>query len=364
MAHNLMVDGDEVAMFCTGKREDAWHLLGQRVDKAATSAEAIKLAGLDWLVEKLQLSLDCPIVPPGIQKIPAWGTFRKNKQGQRVFLATVGPQYKVVQNRQAFDFCDALLEGVGTGAHYESAGALGNGERVWVLVQLPGDFRINGTEDWHHRYLVFITGHDGKVGVLVKNTSVRVVCQNTMEVAVHGAGAFVALRHTQSVDKRLKQVEQLMKGVNEDYAAFAVKLNALARRKMTKDTMQEVFDRLFPAKEKDGDEAQERHEERRDRMLADILRLYEANDDGAIPQIAGTAYNMLNAITQWADHFRDVRITAKKSGMKEQEVRALAAVTQGPARKKQEAVQVLLDVTLHNPVHIIGKPCSVSSLVQ
>src|SRR5579863_9136379 len=192
MAHNLAVIDGKRAMFCVGNREAAWHKLGQRTDSAATWQEAMGLAGLDWTVEKIQLS-----GPRGL--VEAWGIFRTT-DGQ--FLGPVGDAYTPIQNRQAFDFVDCLLEAE-KGAHYESAGALGNGERIWCLARIPeADYIVDGGDE-HKAYIMVANSHDGSLAYQMKLVDTRVVCANTLSVAIQENGAAFKVRHTANAQTRM-----------------------------------------------------------------------------------------------------------------------------------------------------------------
>ena len=125
MAHNLMTRNGSTAMFCTGDRDAAWHKLGQRTPNAVTWQEAMRLADLSWPVSK-QVLFDSNGKP-----VSAWGIFREDDSA---FLGAVGERYTPIQNKDAFEFVDVLMEAT-NGAHYDSAGALGNGERIWCSLQ-------------------------------------------------------------------------------------------------------------------------------------------------------------------------------------------------------------------------------------
>jgi phage/plasmid-like protein (TIGR03299 family) len=169
MAHNIYNDGTKDCMFVVGKREDAWHMLGQRCDNAATWEEAVKLAGLDWKVLKQR---NYARNPEGkVVETESYTIFRDSDNAQ---LGYVGSDFTVKQNEDCFRFVDTLLEANG-GSHYDSAGALGNGAKIWCSVRVPkADISIG--DDKHESYLMFATAHDGSMAHTVKLTTVRVVC--------------------------------------------------------------------------------------------------------------------------------------------------------------------------------------------
>ena len=145
-------------------KEKAWHGLGQIIDRYPTSSEAIEHAGLDYIVEKRPLFTydtanylgSAETIIPEITVPNFFATIRADTEQ---VLGVVGNDYEVVQNRDAFSFFDAIVGG-GEGILYETAGALGNGERVFITAKLPDCIRV-GVKDWIEQYLFLTTSHDG-----------------------------------------------------------------------------------------------------------------------------------------------------------------------------------------------------------
>jgi phage/plasmid-like protein (TIGR03299 family) len=335
MAHNIYRDATgKDCMFVVGAREDAWHLLGQRCDTAATWEQAVELAGLNWTVSKQRnYARD---ISGKVQETDSYTVFRSSDNAQ---LGTVGPDYTVKQNRECFQFVDTLLEANG-GAHYDSAGALGNGARIWCAVRVPkADISVAGA-DKHESYLVFTTAHDGSMAHTAKLTTVRVVCQNTLNSALAESGAMFRVKHTRSADARLESAKHLMMGIVTDATALQAKLTQLSTRKMTRESMVTILNRLFPVpKEADANTT------RRENVLTEVLNLYASNDNGAFPAIAGSAYNLLNAVTEYTDHYRTARITDARAGMSLIQARAENAVSGTGDRLKNSALAVIDEVT-------------------
>ncbi len=347
MAHNIWNENGRFNMFCVGNRKAAWHELGQRTDGAVKWADAMKLAGLDWRVIKRQLfgsiADDSELNKSLLVPVPAYGIFRDS---DGAYLGTVGEQYTTIQNQYAFDFVDSLLEAE-NGAHYESAGALGNGERIWCLAKVPHTITVAG-EDKSEVYLLFTTSHDGSMAATAKLSTVRVVCQNTLNQALSANGSMVRVKHTRDAERRLDQAKRLMEGVGVDAKKLEEKLNLLAQRKMTRDSMKAIMDRLFPAPKDE-----KANTTRRENVLADVLRLYESNDKNTFPQIRGTAYNLLNAITEYTDHERSARLTSGRKDYTLAQARAENAFVGTGDALKQQALDVILEDTAGNPIHSV-----------
>lgn len=336
MAHNIYNDGTKDCMFVVGKREDAWHLLGQRCDNAVDWEEATKLAGLDWQVSKQQNYARNPTAPFAVVPTDSYTVIRSSDNAQ---LGTVGPDFTVKQNEDCFRFVDTLLEANG-GSHYDSAGALGNGSKIWCAVRVPkADIQPVGG-DLHQSYLVFATAHDGSMAHTVKLTTVRVVCQNTLNSALSEAGSMLRVKHTRNADARLENARHLMTGVVVDARALETKLAQLAQRKMTRASMVTILNRLFPAPKEEN-----ANTTRRENVLTSVLELYANNDGNAIPEIAGSAYNLLNAVTEYTDHFRSARITDNRAGYSQMQARAENAVSGTGDRLKSSALAVIDAVT-------------------
>lgn len=340
MSDNIAkIDGQD-AMFCVGNRESAWHHLGQRTPDAATWQQAMELAKLNWpVVLKDLYSRD---TNGAVQQVKGYKSVWRGN-GSPAVLGIVGDGFQPIQNVQAFDFVDSILQAQ-DGAHYESAGALGQGETIWVLARVPGaDIRITGTDDISQSYLLVATGHAGNMSYLAKLTSVRVVCQNTLNAALSHAGNVFKVKHTKSADTRLMSAKTAMAGIIADSKTLGDKLNTLATRRMTKDSMLAVIGRLFPENKETENQG------RRNSIVLKVLELFESNDADAIPQIRGTAYNMLNAVTEYADHFRTARITEGKQGMTIEQARAQAAIFGTGDRLKSDALIAVLEETADAP---------------
>lgn len=334
MAHNIFRNADgKDCMFVVGDRQDAWHLLGQRCNEAATWEQAVELAGLDWTVSKQRNY--ARNLTGAVVETDSYTIFRSSDNAQ---LGTVGAGFEIKQNRECFQFVDTLLEANG-GAHYDSAGALGNGATIWCAVRVPkADIAIGA--DKHESYLVFATAHDGSMAHTVKLTTVRVVCQNTLNSALGESGSMFRVKHTAGANVRLDKAKSLMTGVVTDADILRQKLQSLANRKMTRESMVAVLNRLFPAPKEENASTT-----RRENVIGEVLALYSSNDNGAFPEQAGSAYNMLNAVTEYADHFRNPRITTARQGMSIEQARAENAVAGTGDKLKSTALAVIDEVT-------------------
>jgi phage/plasmid-like protein (TIGR03299 family) len=215
MAHHINYNEANQQHSFFSVNEKAWHGLGQIVEQYPTSAEAIRYAGLDYFVEKRPMFTydtenntgdpESEILIPEIDVPNYFATIRTDTE--RV-LGVVGKDYEVVQNANAFEFFDAIVGG-GNGILYETAGALGNGERIFITAKLPGYIKV-GRQDLIEQYLFLTTSHDGFGSITAAFTPVRIVCNNTLNAAMRNHSNAVKIRHTASANDRLKQAHTLM----------------------------------------------------------------------------------------------------------------------------------------------------------
>jgi len=215
MAHNINYNEQTQKHSFFSVKEKAWHNLGQIISDYPTSAEAIKHAGLNYQVEKRPLFTydtekytgdpDTDIIIPEIEVPDFYATIRTDTDE---VLGVVGNDYEVVQNVNAFDFFDAIVGGK-DGILYETAGALGKGERIFITAKLPHYIRI-GRDDLIEQYLFLTTSHDGYGSITAAFTPIRIVCQNTLNAALNNHSHSIKIRHTASAVDRLKQAHQLL----------------------------------------------------------------------------------------------------------------------------------------------------------
>jgi phage/plasmid-like protein (TIGR03299 family) len=312
-------------------RQAAWHTLGTVTGKYETTDELLADPGFQYVVFKSQLR-------DGLSRpVDAWGTFRwnladkvNNRPENATFLGAVGKDYAVIQHDEGFKSIDAVMR-TANGAHYETAGVLGAGERVWALADLGLTAKVG--DDKQNGYLLFSTGHDGSMAHSYRLCFTRVVCQNTLGAALsEKTKAALTIRHTKNAQSRLVDARSALDAMGSDVQRVEDRLNFLAGRKCNREALTTVFDRLFPKTKKD-DEV-EVSSSRRDNILTDVLKIYELNDGNAFPDQRGTGYNLLNAITNYVDHER----SSKEDG------RAESAMFGSGDALKTKALEVIYEV--------------------
>lgn len=311
MAANIATDkrSNELMTF-TADTAAWWDLLGERVTGAQSVQDVLLAAHLDWTVDKVPLYVPTPngIIPangikPGSlvnpQAVESHVAIVRNDTQQ--ILGIVGSGYQPLQNLDALQWADTLL---GEGAMFESAGGLGQGERIWLLARVPKADFVVGKADEHKTYLLITTSHDGSLATTIKQTTIRVVCQNTLTQALQDGKAAIRIKHTRSADERMRQARCMIQAACTGSEMLAERLNALAQRKVTRKNVEDILGKLFPF-DAEGSKATLT---RRENTIGEILTKFGINDNGAYPEQAGTAFAMLNAVTDYVDHDRGTRI--------------------------------------------------------
>lgn len=297
-------------------RQPAWHKLGTVTGRYMTWAEILAAGGLDYSVTKEQL------LAPNGQPVDAFGTFRADTGD---FLGTVGSGYQVIPHHQGFEMVDHLVNST-DGAHYETAGVLGKGETVWGLADL--NLSVSVGDDKSNGYLLFATSYDGTRSHTYRTTLTRVVCENTLSAAMsRRAAALFRIRHTKNAQSRLSDAHDALDTIAADFGTIEEKLNFLAGRSVTRESFADIMDRVFPPTKNPN-----ASQTRRNNVLTDVIRRYESNDRDAFPEQRGTAYNLLNAITNYTDHAR----SSKGNG------RAESAMFGSGDKLKSDALEVIM----------------------
>lgn len=269
-------------------RNVPWHGLGTEVKQAPTSKEAIKLAGLDWNVVSTPVYANNQVIE---------GYKANIRDVDNKCLGIVGERYKIIQNSQAFEFTDKML---GEGVTYETAGSLLGGKRIWLLAKLP-ETKI--LDEQIVPYMVFTNGHDGFYSVKAALTPVRVVCQNTLNFALNSAPRSWSMRHVGDIDAKVYEAQRALNLASNYMTELSNTADVLANTKISEEEAAKVIEEVFPIKETDTERKVQSVEDARRKFQYCIL----APD---IAQYAGTAYQLAQAATDFANHVRPSRMTS------------------------------------------------------
>ena len=282
------------SLFYVSNEENArfvpWHGLGTSVEEAPTSKEAIELAGLNWKVESK------PVFNEKNEEIPGFIANTRNTDG-KVF-GIVSNRYNIVQNEDAFSFTDSLI---GEDVRYETAGSLREGRTVWLLAKMP-ERKILG--DKFDPYICFTNSHDGFGAVKVCMTPIRVVCNNTLNLALSTANRMWSTRHIGDIQTKLQEAKLTLLHANDYMNELNVTAEKLADKKVTEAEMEAIFDAIYPIKEDDSNRKKNNVLD----LKENFFRCYNMED---IAQFKGTAWGVVNAVSDLVCHYAPARMTEK-----------------------------------------------------
>lgn len=293
MAHNIQIRNGKASMVYSG--ETPWHTLGTKLPSNATWEQVRDLGGF-YSVRKENVLTASGAVIPNAKAIVRTDT------GEA--LSIVSDAYCVIQFEEV---AKTLVEAArGVGAIFNTAGLLGaNGARGWMLAELPKVIRVKGDESEIRPFLLGCAAHDGHHGVVLRNVATRVVCQNTLGVAMGEDTKYhVAIHHTTNATARFEAATKAFHMLLDGMSEFEEMANMLANAKFTERQMQRTIDTLLPLKMVDGveQEAGKQLADKRERVLS----LFETGV-GIGAGIRGTAWAAFQAWTEYSDHHRVLR---------------------------------------------------------
>jgi phage/plasmid-like protein (TIGR03299 family) len=306
MAHDLHFSDGKASMMYVG--EVPWHGLGTLLETAPKTADAaIQAANLNWEV--------------GLKRVYAWegdvfheftdrkAVVRLDHWGKEECapFGMVGGDYQVLQNREAFSFFDPVIE---TGkVEYHTAGALGNGERVWVLAKVAGDIVVKGC-DRVEKYLLLSNGHDGRTALQVRFTPIRVVCQNTLSVANQGRGDLVKVYHGRDMHRRLDSAQETVKKILGFYDDLQKQFESFATFQIKTDQLKAYHEAVFPTPKRKPNQSERTYEEALavTRGLRQVsVDLFEKGRGNEESKVRGSLWAAYNGVTELVDHRMNYR---------------------------------------------------------
>ena len=270
-------------------REVPWHGLGTKVDEAPNSKEAIKLAGLDWNVN--------PTVIYDANGKEISGYKANMRDSDQSILGIVSDRYQIVQNSEAFEFTDSLLD---EGVVYETAGSLRDGKQIWLLARMPSTTILGDDVD---PYLCFTNTFDGSGAIKVCMTPVRVVCNNTLNLALETTKRSWSTRHIGDLAGKLHQAKETLGLAQEYMKKLDEDADRLANTKLSDGEIESIVSFIFPI---DYIKDTQRKIQNSEKMRSDLMACYMMPD---IAKYRNTAYGLVNAAADMADHIAPNRIT-------------------------------------------------------
>jgi len=283
MAHNLET------MFYT--RVAPWHGLGVCVEETLNSQEALVAAGLDWNV------IQRPLMTSTYDPVPG---YKANvRETDNSILGVVTDRYKVVQNHEAFAFTDALL---GEGVKYETAGSLNEGKRIWMLAKLPDKYIMEGEQI--EPYLVFSSSHDGSAAIKVCMTPIRVVCQNTLNLAIGNAKRIWSTIHVGDLARKMDDAHNTLLLAEKYMGRLGAEFSRLSKIRLSDSKVMEYIEMLLPMDDKPTDIHRKNILQIREDMK---IRYFDAPD---LKHVGKNAYRFVCAVSDFATHAKPLRETS------------------------------------------------------
>jgi phage/plasmid-like protein (TIGR03299 family) len=276
-------------------RETPWHGLGTRVEEALTSSEAIEKAGLDWEVNPMPMFININGKPVEVPNVVA-----NVRSSDNSVLGTVTDRYKIVQNKEAFAFTDALLTNKDIPVKYETAGSLQNGKKVWMLANMPESEIVGEKYEVH---LVFYTSHDGKGAIKVACTPVRCVCQNTVNLAIKNASRIWTTKHMGNMESKLAEAYRTLNLATDYITNLQREAEILADQKFSGSDVDSFIERLIPI----AKDACDRNKLNLTDMREELKDRWAMAPD--LASIRDSKWGMIQAVSDFATHRVPKRLT-------------------------------------------------------
>jgi phage/plasmid-like protein (TIGR03299 family) len=291
MAHEIET------MFSAG-RVKPWHYaetseVTKLIQEAPTSEEALRLAGLDWDV------LQTPVYMESGIEIP---NYKANvRSTDNACLGIVTDRYKIVQNTEAFAFTDAIVGETEDGVvKYETAGSLCGGKKIWLLAKMPTKKVLDDEID---PYMFFSNSHDGSGAIKVGMTPIRIVCNNTLNMALNSAKRQWSTKHVGDMQSKLEEAKWCLQMADKYMQRLDEEADRLANARLYKEQIDEILDELYPIDDNDTDR-------KKRNVQAEKDNFYVAYFMPDIEKFRDTAWGAVNAMSDVITHATPKRNTA------------------------------------------------------
>ncbi len=290
MAHNVET------MFSV--REKPWHYaetsdVTKLIQEAPTSKDALRYAGLDWEV------LQTPVYMENGIEIP---NYKANiRSTDKACLGIVTDRYQIVQNADAFEFTDAIVGETENGVvTYETAGSLCGGRKVWMLAKMPVQKVL---DDDVEPYMFFSNSHDGSGAIKVGMTPIRIVCNNTLNMALNSAKRSWSTKHVGDMQSKLEEAKLCLQMADKYMQNLDIEADRLANATLYREQIDEILDEMFPINDNDSDRKKQNVQSVKDSFyvayfMPDILKFGES------------AWRAVNAMSDMVTHSTPKRNTA------------------------------------------------------
>ena len=306
LAHQSEINDGTASLAVNLRTNPAWHSFANKVfnqDEAVTTAQMLDGAKLsNWNVNLESVS---DLLPDNYNSVSENFLVTRDdpyNDGQKNVLSVVGSRYKTVQNEDLFAFADNLHDG-NPDVFWESAGSLKSGRVVYGSLAIPRTMVLDpqGANDETKLYLIVWTSHDGSVAVQSAITPVRVMCQNTLNLAMKRAKQSFKIRHTQTVDGKIAAAREALGLTFSYFDEFEKEAQQLFQIEVDNKKFSQIVNALYPKPEKDAKGSIKKWENK----VVLLDELYHNSPTNA--NIKGTAWGVVNALTERLDYYRTAR---------------------------------------------------------
>jgi len=303
MAHDLEIGSNGEVAFAS-LRQPAWHNLGTVFQEEVNTTKMLELAHLDnWNVR-----LEDVAIPENFESDKSYSFVTRTNpfdKSKNDVLGVVGERYVPLQNEDLFSFGDNLLDG---GGRWETAGSIKNGRVVFGSIALTDSITLdpNGRADKIDNYLLINTSHDGSVAIQASITPVRVVCANTLNLALSSfkgkkdVKQTFKIRHTQTAEGKIAVAREALGLAHKYIDEFSAIANKMIETEITKSQFDKIVELAYPMPEKDAKGSVKKYDSKID--LLNSIYVGQYNDT-----ISGTAWGAFNALTERLDWYRNSR---------------------------------------------------------
>lgn len=277
--------------------EVPWHGLGNQLTAQQPIEVWAEQAGMDWQIHETPVRFMTG-------QAGTSGTLKSFPENKVLFrsdnhepLSVVSQRFKVVQPNEILEFYRDLTEV--SGFELETAGVLKGGRKIWALARTGQSSTLKGN-DVSNAYVLLATACDGTLATTAQFTSIRVVCNNTLAVALGASNGAVKVRHSTSFDAQAVK-RQLGISVSK-WSSFMYQMKGLSERKVKTHEAMNYLSRVF------SDEGNTDSGSASDRTIAKVMALFDGRGRGAeLVSSKGTAFGLLNSVTEFVDHERRAR---------------------------------------------------------
>jgi phage/plasmid-like protein (TIGR03299 family) len=302
MAHQLNFNEKNQQYSFFSVKEKAWHGLGKIVDQYPNSREALEFAGLNFEVIKRP---NIHRLDNGAEIISDNSFYSYRPDTDAILGDKLGKDYEIIQNADAFAFFDSIVGG--DGIQYETAGALGNGEKIFITAKLPGYIRV-GNDDLTEKYLFLTTSHDGYGSITAAFTPIRIVCNNTLNAALRNHTNCIKIRHTTNAQKRLEQAHKLM-GISNNMAVQMEEIfNRWSKVRITDKDVRKLIQKALIADKEVLSRLEAGHEDQCStyykNMCDNAFSYAMENETQLMETTKGTLFGAYNSITGYYQNVR------------------------------------------------------------